>query len=740
MPLETGTYIQDLDALNPFFDDFVKEADDHLRLIKSVLKNTFPNAVGAIPISGDGSNLLVPSGGIVTSMAASTETGSLYLPELADHLQVPGAGFAELWLSTDGNVYLTNAAGTDINLTSEVDVSGTPLVNQIPLWVDSNTLRGVAGFEFDTGTNVFTVGDGSDQMQWQTDQLLLSIGGDIFGEWLQGNIISRDSSVANPTTGGTIDNKIDFESQDQNLFGEMGYLDGGADAFGIRNFAYDADMFLFVTDGTSTTSDYGITFNSQALQVDLDVNGTPDTIFDIDTSGSTTIADTLFTFYGPVAFQGDVSSAGISNWDLINASAPVNLRLAGDGADAGVGSLDLISAAVGDQILSRANASQFAVGTLGGSDIIFYDDAHATLPGDFSLRSNSLNVINWDESTGDLSFLTDTGAKTLALTLNSSQNAVFAGTIDANETIGVAGTVPQWFMDETDAGVDQGIWRTLSSGGSLFHQIRDDANANALSYITVNRSGTGAGINVDSMTIAADTIDLSGNTTFNAVSFDAAIAAAPAVAANTAKVSNATHTGDVTGATVLTIAAGAVDIAMLANGTDGELITWDAAGAPATVPVGTATHVLTSNGAGAAPTFQAAAAGLTEQSGSFAPTFTASTGTITVPTAGSDTWYYRKIGSLVVVTGNILIDSVSSPTGTLTWTNPPFDLHDDTGIGEAGLGMISITNKTANDGFHSLKWSGTTEVIIRNATDGNVAAEIQAFTAMHVTFTYFTDE
>ena len=43
-----------------------------------------------------------------------------------------------------------------------------------------------------------------------------------------------------------------------------------------------------------------------------------------------------------------------------------------------------------------------------------------------------------------------------------------------------------------------------------------------------------------------------------------------AITANTAKVTNATHTGDVTGATALTIAAGAVDIAMLsATGTAG---------------------------------------------------------------------------------------------------------------------------------------------------------------------------
>ncbi len=45
----------------------------------------------------------------------------------------------------------------------------------------------------------------------------------------------------------------------------------------------------------------------------------------------------------------------------------------------------------------------------------------------------------------------------------------------------------------------------------------------------------------------------------------------------------------------------------LADGTAGNLITWSAAGAPTVVATGTATHVLTSNGAGAAPTFQAAA-------------------------------------------------------------------------------------------------------------------------------------
>ena len=53
----------------------------------------------------------------------------------------------------------------------------------------------------------------------------------------------------------------------------------------------------------------------------------------------------------------------------------------------------------------------------------------------------------------------------------------------------------------------------------------------------------------------------------------------------------------------------AVTLAKMAGGTDGNLITYDASGDPAYVATGTATHLLTSNGAGAAPTFQAPPAG-----------------------------------------------------------------------------------------------------------------------------------
>jgi len=106
------------------------------------------------------------------------------------------------------------------------------------------------------------------------------------------------------------------------------------------------------------------------------------------------------------------------------------------------------------------------------------------------------------------------------------------------------------------------------------YEAEADTNAytDAEKVIVGNTSGTNTG----DQTIPVSTVDFdpvgTDNSDNNAVntlySGLVSYTDADAVALNTAKVTNATHTGDVTGATSLTIAAGAVDIAMLsATGT-----------------------------------------------------------------------------------------------------------------------------------------------------------------------------
>lgn len=48
MALESGTYIDSLNASNPVATDGLAQADDHLRLIKSTIKASFPNISGAM--------------------------------------------------------------------------------------------------------------------------------------------------------------------------------------------------------------------------------------------------------------------------------------------------------------------------------------------------------------------------------------------------------------------------------------------------------------------------------------------------------------------------------------------------------------------------------------------------------------------------------------------------------------------------------------------------------------------
>lgn len=52
MGLEAATYIDGLVATNPTGSDQKAQGDDHIRLIKAVLKATFPSAAGPIPLGG----------------------------------------------------------------------------------------------------------------------------------------------------------------------------------------------------------------------------------------------------------------------------------------------------------------------------------------------------------------------------------------------------------------------------------------------------------------------------------------------------------------------------------------------------------------------------------------------------------------------------------------------------------------------------------------------------------------
>jgi microcystin-dependent protein len=118
MALESATYIDDLNTANPAPTDLIGQGDDHIRLIKAVLKATFPNITGpmtatqadlnsiaaAISASGVpvgvitawyGSSASVPSGWHICDGTAavprSDASGTIAVPDLRN-LVIMGAG------------------------------------------------------------------------------------------------------------------------------------------------------------------------------------------------------------------------------------------------------------------------------------------------------------------------------------------------------------------------------------------------------------------------------------------------------------------------------------------------------------------------------------------------------------------------------------------------------------------------------------------------------------------------
>jgi len=74
MALETGTYIDSLNVNNPAAPDALSQADDHLRLLKSTIKATFPHVSGAITGTHTAINTKVGEGAAAIVSDGTTPT------------------------------------------------------------------------------------------------------------------------------------------------------------------------------------------------------------------------------------------------------------------------------------------------------------------------------------------------------------------------------------------------------------------------------------------------------------------------------------------------------------------------------------------------------------------------------------------------------------------------------------------------------------------------------------------
>jgi hypothetical protein len=141
----------------------------------------------------------------------------------------------------------------------------------------------------------------------------------------------------------------------------------------------------------------------------------------------------------------------------------------------------------------------------------------------------------------------------------------------------------------------------------------------------------------------------------------------------------------------------AVTLAKMAHGTEGNLITYDADGAPAYVATGNATQVLTSNGAGAAPTFQDASGGGANTALSNLASVEINTSLISDTDNTDDLGSSEKEWKDLYIDGTAYIDTIEIASGE-TITGDGTDLTIASGA-KINLNATSDVNIPANVGI-----------------------------------------
>ena len=153
MALETGSYISDLVPANPGPGDLKSQGDDHIRLVKSALKNTFPNITGFTTVSQtDLTNIAGLTGSVQAQInAKGAIAGQVWA---GTHDYTAGTLRAFTRLPNDNSSAVATTAYTDAAAlaavaataapTNSPNFTGTPTVPTAPAGTSTNQIATTA--------------------------------------------------------------------------------------------------------------------------------------------------------------------------------------------------------------------------------------------------------------------------------------------------------------------------------------------------------------------------------------------------------------------------------------------------------------------------------------------------------------------------------------------------------------------------------------------------------------------
>lgn len=263
MALESATYISDLVATNPVSGDNVGAGDDHVRLLKSTIKASFPGVTGAVTATHTELNIL---DGVTASTAelnildgVTASTAELnYVDGVTSAIQtqidakVPltAAGrWAQIGSTktASASASITFVNGTDGAFDSTYDLYMIELIKVLPatngtilrLRTDSNTGASYDTTSYDWGTQEYAIGDPSVQTAYATNDSEFQISGNI----------NQVSSGSRGVSGHIYIWKPSDASYCQISWDVLFYNSGGAQSkisgIGYQNTTTDVDALQF---------------------------------------------------------------------------------------------------------------------------------------------------------------------------------------------------------------------------------------------------------------------------------------------------------------------------------------------------------------------------------------------------------------------------------------------------------------------------------------------------------------
>ena len=302
MALETGNYINNLVPANPPAGDPVSEGDNHLRLIKKVVQQSFPSVdqvVNAVHTKA-------------TAPATGLTEGLIWIDTSA------GAG-NHLIKVYDGATFLTLPFSVEAAKTVDVDggaIDGTTIGVTTPAAVTGTTVKADTSLELATGATV----TGVDNATLATGSATLLATQGAIKTYVDAQVTAADLDYTdNADTGGLT---VDLDTQTFKIAGNTGITTAGV------------GQILTVSGVAATTSAQGVAsfdsdhFDVTAGAVSIKADSIDDTLIDFGTGANQVstadVPEQTNLYYTDVRADARIAAADIGDLDDVVITSIVN--------------------------------------------------------------------------------------------------------------------------------------------------------------------------------------------------------------------------------------------------------------------------------------------------------------------------------------------------------------------------------------------------------------------------------